>query len=77
MARGTPPDCSERRIVPLFRHDSGRIFGPTARRVWDLLLSESVAPHRYLIGAAASEIWAQLNAAALDHFQSTASPISL
>jgi SNF2 family DNA or RNA helicase len=30
----------ELRILPVFRHDDGRILGPTARYLWDRLLSE-------------------------------------
>lgn len=28
------------RVLPLFRHDDGRVFGPTARHIWDRLLAE-------------------------------------
>ncbi len=34
-------DWNQRRIMPLFLHDDGRVLGPTARRVWDVLLSET------------------------------------
>jgi hypothetical protein len=36
-ARG--PEWAERRILPLFVHDDGRVLGPTARNIWDQLLS--------------------------------------
>ncbi len=32
---------NQRRIMPLFLHDDGRAFSPTAKRVWDVLLSET------------------------------------
>ena len=36
-ARG--PEWSERRIMTLFVHDDGRVLGPTARGIWDQLIS--------------------------------------
>jgi hypothetical protein len=35
-------DWQQRRIMPLFLHDDGRLLLPTARRVWDELLSAAV-----------------------------------
>jgi SNF2 family DNA or RNA helicase len=35
-------DWNRKRIIPLFLHDDGRILVPTARRIWDELLSESI-----------------------------------
>ncbi|GIW90646.1 MAG: hypothetical protein KatS3mg109_1078 [Pirellulaceae bacterium] len=32
------PETRRRRIMPLFLADDGRVFAPTARRIWDLLL---------------------------------------
>ncbi|WP_300335471.1 helicase-related protein [Accumulibacter sp.] len=40
-----------RRFLPVFATDDGRIFVPTARRIWDLLLTEAVE----IKGAASSE----------------------
>ncbi len=28
------------KIIPIFRHDDGRILGPTARRIWDVLVDD-------------------------------------
>jgi len=36
-ARG--PEWSERRIMTLFVQDDGRVLGPTARGIWDQLIS--------------------------------------
>lgn len=33
---------TRRRFLPLFVTDDGRVFAPTARRLWDLLLTETV-----------------------------------
>ncbi len=35
--------ASRKRFLPVFTNDEGRSFVPTAKRVWDLLLTESVA----------------------------------
>ncbi len=35
-------DWNRKRIIPLFLHDDGRILVPTARRIWDELLSQSI-----------------------------------
>jgi superfamily II DNA or RNA helicase len=35
-------DWNRKRIISLFLHDDGRILVPTARRIWDELLSESI-----------------------------------
>jgi superfamily II DNA or RNA helicase len=36
---------NRRRFLPLFVTDDGRVFTPTAKRIWDLLLTEAVALH--------------------------------
>jgi hypothetical protein len=33
-------DWNRHRIMPLFMHDDGRLLGPTARHLWDLLLQD-------------------------------------
>jgi len=40
-------DWSQKRIMALFLHDDGRVLLPTARRVWDLLLSLDVVTRGY------------------------------
>ncbi len=38
------PDTRRRKILPLFVHDDGRVLGPTARRVWDALITDTPTP---------------------------------
>ncbi len=58
----------KRRFLPVFMSDDGRVFMPTARRVWDLLLTESLsAPTRHLTGADALGAYAAARSAALQH----------
>src|SRR5262249_44758326 len=44
-------DWNRQRIMPLFQHGDGRIFVPTARRVWERLLEDLPEVHEYLTGA--------------------------
>jgi len=39
--------------MPLFRHDDGRILLPTARRIWDFILSDTPKVRGYLSGSEA------------------------
>lgn len=36
---------NRKRFLPLFVTDDGRIFAPTAKRIWDLLLTETIVLH--------------------------------
>ena len=48
--------------------DEGRIFIPTARRVWDLLLTETIGtPSRAMTGKDALDAFASARQAALQH----------
>ena len=59
---------ARRRFLPVFMSDEGRVFMPTARRVWDLLLTETLpAPSRMLTGSDALEAFAAARQAALQH----------
>lgn len=49
-------DFSRRRFLPVFISNEGRAFQPTAKRIWDLLLTERVET----IGSATSSISAEL-----------------
>ncbi|MDD5509682.1 MAG: helicase-related protein [Dehalococcoidales bacterium] len=40
-------DWSQKRIIALFMHDDGRVLLPTARRIWDLMLSDDVVTKGY------------------------------
>lgn len=58
----------KRRFLPVFISDEGRVFIPTARRVWDLLLTETLAaPTRLLKGTDALDAYAAARSAALQH----------
>ena len=58
----------KRRFLPVFMSDEGRVFMPTARRVWDLLLTETLAvPTRLLKGTDALGAYAAARSAALQH----------
>jgi len=43
-------DRREQRVVPVFVHDDGRLLGPSARGVWDALLSADCEPTHSLVG---------------------------
>ena len=49
---------TRRRFLPVFVNDAGRSFVPTARRVWDLLLTETVTVLDSVAGEVASKAFA-------------------
>lgn len=57
-------DRDRQRIMPLFVHDNGRIFGPTARRIWDVLLAATIEPTSFLRGAEAARVFENTSALA-------------
>jgi len=60
-------DWHQRRIMPLFLHDDDRLLLPTARRIWDELLSAAVVIRGYLEGDEARRIFDRLMEAAEAH----------
>src|SRR5262249_2048711 len=42
-----PDSWRDVKILPLFRHDDGRILVPTARRIWDCLLEDRPPVHQF------------------------------
>jgi hypothetical protein len=44
---------NRQRVMPLFLHDDGRILLPTARRIWDFLLSDTPKGQGHLSGSEA------------------------
>ncbi len=42
------PSSGEQRFTPIFVHQDGRVLLPTARNVWDLLLTESPQPKAFI-----------------------------
>ncbi len=57
-------DHREQRIAPVFVHDDGRVLGPSARGVWDALMSGECAPERSLAGEQALAAYDASRAAA-------------
>jgi superfamily II DNA or RNA helicase len=43
-------DWKRQRIMPLFLHDNGRVLLPTARHIWEQLISDQIHLHNHLIG---------------------------
>jgi len=54
---------SRKRFLPVFINEEGRPFVPTAKRVWDLLLTETVGVHA-VTGAEESAKWFEASQAA-------------
>ena len=66
------PERDRSRVMPLFRHDDGRILAPTARFIWDRLLAGAPAagPALHgpdLQGAAAAAAFAAVERSAREH----------
>lgn len=60
-------EWNRRRIMPLFLADSGVIYMPTARHVWDQLLSSSTHVRSILDAAVSQAAFAKLQSAAEEH----------
>jgi len=60
-------EWNRRRIMPLFLADSGVIYMPTARYVWDQLLSSSTHVRSILDAAVSQAAFAKLKSAAEEH----------
>jgi hypothetical protein len=65
------PAWNRQRMMPLFVTDTGRVFAPTARAIWDRLLVEDVASVSYMTGDAAERVLAGLR----DEAERTGRPI--
>lgn len=61
------PEQDRRRLLPLFRHDDGRVLAPTARFTWERLLAGAPAAGRCLDGDAAAAAFAAVDQAAREH----------
>ncbi|MBR8836041.1 MAG: DEAD/DEAH box helicase family protein [Stigonema ocellatum SAG 48.90 = DSM 106950] len=48
-------DWNQQRMMPLFLNDDGRVFLPTARYIWEQLLTEEVAIQKHLCGEEATK----------------------
>jgi len=62
-------EWSDYRILPLFLHDEGQVFVPTARHIWDQLLTTTPAIDSQVDGEAAHEVLARLKVLAEQHGQ--------
>lgn len=60
-------EWSRRRIMPLFLADSGKVYTPTARHIWDQLLVADPTVHSVLDGKSSQDAFAQLQEAAEEH----------
>ena len=60
-------EWNRRRIMPLFLADSGKVFMPTARHVWDQLLATSPVLRSILNAEVSQTAFAQLQKAAEEH----------
>ena len=61
------PERDRSRLMPLFRHDDGRVLAPTARFVWERLLAGAPAAGRCLDGGAAAAAFAVVERSAREH----------
>ena len=61
------PERDRRRLLPLFRHDDGRVLAPTARFIWERLLAGAPAAGRCLDGGEAAAAFAAVEQAAREH----------
>lgn len=57
-------DWNQQRIMPLFLHDNGRVFLPTARYIWEQLLASDVEIGHHLTGKEAKQAFERLWGAA-------------
>ena len=63
------PKQDRSRVMPLFRHDDGRVLAPTAGFLWDRLLSEQPGADGNLDGAAAATAFGVVEQSAREHGQ--------
>jgi hypothetical protein len=58
-------DWNQQRMMPLFLHDNGRLFLPTARYIWEQLLTVEVEITKHLVGEMATKTFRKVWEAAL------------
>lgn len=63
------PESDRQQIMPLFLHDDGRILAPTARFVWDQMMSDVPPASGHIEGDAALEAFELVEAAARENGQ--------
>ena len=62
-------DDNRHRVMPLFRHEDGRVLAPTARFVWDQMLADQLPICSQVQGSAATEAFDRVYASARNHGQ--------
>ena len=63
----TTAEWNSRRTLPLFIADGGKVFAPTARHIWDQLLSSNPIVRSLLDGCASTDAFTQAQSAAEEH----------
>ena len=63
------PERNQHRVMPLFRHEDGRILSPTARFVWDQMMADPLAGDGHLEDDAALEAFRLVETSAREHGQ--------
>ena len=63
------PAGSRHRVMPLFRHEDGRVLAPTARFVWDRMLGDQRSVREHVEGEAAAEAFDRVQESAHEHGQ--------
>ena len=63
------PEWNQHRVMPLFRHEDGRILLPTARFVWDQMMADPLAADGHLEDDAALEAFRLVETSAREHGQ--------
>ena len=61
------PAGSRHRVIPLFRHEDGRVLAPTARFVWDRMLADQRSVREHVEGEAAAEAFDRVQESAHEH----------
>lgn len=61
------PDWNRQRMMPLFLADNGRVFIPTARFIWDQLMTATPQMHGHLMPDEAGDAYPRLRQAAEQH----------
>ena len=61
------PEGSRHRVMPLFRHEDGRVLAPTARFVWDRMLTDQPSVQEHVEGDAAVEAFDRVQESAREY----------
>ena len=65
------PEGSRHRVMPLFRHEDGRVLAPTARFVWDRMLADQPSVQEHVEGDAAVEAFDRVQESAREYGRPT------